>query len=112
MDENNKTEIYSPGEMVRLGKLDVALRKAQALVREAYKIVEEADREHGKGLEFNATVSWDGYLSHVLRNTYEAYCATRGKDVNQYHLAHFNEFGLAEGVNISLNGLCSGPTSC
>lgn len=54
MDENNKTEIYSPGEMVRLGKLDVALRKAQALVREAYKIVEETDREHGKA--WNSTL--------------------------------------------------------
>lgn len=40
--------------MVRLGKLDVALRKAQALVMEAYKIVVEADREHGKA--WNSTL--------------------------------------------------------
>lgn len=57
---------YCPTEMARLGKLDVVLRKAQKLVREAYRTVLDAKSEYGPGLEFNVTVGWDNPASLVF----------------------------------------------
>lgn len=103
----NNTKILRPGEMARLGKLDVSLRKAQKLIKEAYEIVLEAKREYGCGLEFNAVIGWDRQTNNLLRTTYEAECSFNDKDVNPYHLSHLDEFGLASGCDISLNGSCS-----
>ena len=95
-------------ELINLGRVDSKLREAMRLVEEAYKLLDSTgDLKYY--LKFDVQIGWDSNLWKRLRRTYEREYKKAGVDPSSYHLAHFERYGLAIPVSMSLTGLAEEP---
>ena len=98
-EEANVTKIG-----IEIGHANEVLKKAKALVDEAYALICNDDIAK-KHLEFSALVSWSKPVWNKLN---EAYAKQNLNSKNIWHWRAFEHFGLEIGMNIN-GGPKSGP---